>query len=413
MFDRIPSWWYTLNVNLDSDLIRGNVDTIILKCLGTGELYGLEICNVVKEASGGSFVLKQPTLYSALKRLEKQKLITGYWKDSAIGGRRHYYKLTELGQKSLDDKKVDWLVSKHVIDNLVFDQKLKENQEQEVNEKEPFVHVNEELKHAEVTPVSFPAVEEESRIVVTTHPVEPVETYVATVGEYITVPLTHHLTHTTKPTVVAEAATDEKNPYKLEEYNTPVPASASKPLEPVYGHPALNIVNSRPTQLAIEIPTQVDIKPFVKHASDKRSGKFVMYTKLRTVCSVFVCMVLAIAFACTYMYLKNGYTSSERSFFAIGGIIAGIYLLANIALYTAYPKYKRVLSSRTRDLVCRGTIAVCIAVAAISVNIIAGLTAINASDFLVYWVVPCIIGSAFLIEGIAIWALRKNRFFLT
>ena len=407
-------------MNLDSDLIRGNVDTIILKCLGSGELYGLEICNTVKEASGGSFTLKQPTLYSALNRLEKKKLISGYWKDSAIGGKRHYYKLTDLGQKSLDDKKVDWLVSKNVIDNLVFDQRLKERHEHEAamaHEKESFVHVNEE-KHAlaekiETMPVSLPDSHEESRIIVTTHPVEPVEKFVATAGEYITVPLTHHFTHTSQP---ATAVAVTQNPYKLEEYNTPAPATATpipvavaKPLPKAY-----SAENPRPTQMAIEIPQLVDIKPFVKHAADKKSGKFVLYNKLRLTCSVVVCAALAIIIACTHTYLKNGYTSTERAFFAIGGVIAGIYLLANVALYMAYPKHKRVLPSRTRDLLCRGAIAVCIAIAAISINIISGLTpSINGSDFLVYWVIPCVIGSAFLIEGIAIWALRKNRFFLT
>jgi len=374
---------------------------------------------MVREASGGSFVLKQPTLYSALKRLESQKLITGYWQDSAIGGKRHYYKLTDLGHKSLDDKKVDWLVSKNVIDNLVFDQRLKDKREFEcavAAEKETFVHVNEE-KHAEkqtveaieTMPVSLPTVEE-SCVTVTTRSVEPIEKYVATGGEYITVPLTHHFTHTTKP--AAETAT---SPYKLEEYNTPAPAASPAPFVPSKPLPkAYSAQNPRPQQLAIEIPQLVDIKPFVKHATDKRCGKFVLYNKLRLTCSIVVCVALAIIIALTHTYLKNGYTSTESAFFAVGGVIIALYLLANAALYIAYPKHKRVLPSRTRDLLCRCAIVICVAIVAISVNVIVGLNpAINASDFSVYWVIPCVVGSAFLIEGIAIWALRKNRFFLT
>ena len=73
---------------IDSDLIRGHIDTIILKILFEGDKYGYEICKEVEEKSNGSYELKQPTLYSCLKRLENQGLISSYWEDSDIGGKR-------------------------------------------------------------------------------------------------------------------------------------------------------------------------------------------------------------------------------------------------------------------------------------------------------------------------------------
>jgi|GEM_PF-1476250 len=115
--------------SLNSDLIRGNIDTIILRCLHRGEMYGLEICNLIKDASGGTYILKQPTLYSSLKRLEARKMISSFWRDSAIGGRRHYYKLTELGLKSFTEKKVGWHAAKDVIDTLVDGTKRKKTDE--------------------------------------------------------------------------------------------------------------------------------------------------------------------------------------------------------------------------------------------------------------------------------------------
>ena len=75
--------------NIDSDLIRGNIDTIILKTMLDGDKYGLDIIKEVESRSNGTYELKQPTLYSCLKRLENQQLISSYWLDSDIGGRRH------------------------------------------------------------------------------------------------------------------------------------------------------------------------------------------------------------------------------------------------------------------------------------------------------------------------------------
>ena len=107
--------------NIDSDLIRGNIDTIILKTMLGGDMYGLDIIKEVENKSNGTYELKQPTLYSCLKRLENQGLISSYWLDSDIGGKRHYYKLTEKGHDELSKKQEEWSRSKFIIDNLLGD----------------------------------------------------------------------------------------------------------------------------------------------------------------------------------------------------------------------------------------------------------------------------------------------------
>ncbi len=105
--------------NIDSDLIRGNIDTIILKTMLDEDKYGLDIIKEVEQRSNGTYELKQPTLYSCLKRLENQQLISSYWVNSDIGGRRHYYKLTDKGREFYNQKQEEWSKSKFVIDNLL------------------------------------------------------------------------------------------------------------------------------------------------------------------------------------------------------------------------------------------------------------------------------------------------------
>lgn len=105
--------------NIDSDLIRGNIDTIILKTMLNEDKYGLDIIKEVSDKSSGTYELKQPTLYSCLKRLENQELISSYWVDSEIGGKRHYYKLTDKGRDFYNKKQEEWARSKFIIDNLL------------------------------------------------------------------------------------------------------------------------------------------------------------------------------------------------------------------------------------------------------------------------------------------------------
>ncbi|MDE6293723.1 MAG: helix-turn-helix transcriptional regulator, partial [Clostridiales bacterium] len=84
----------------ESDLIRGNVDTIILKVLYEGDRYGYDLIKQINARSDGQWEIKQPTVYACLKRLEKQGFITSYWDSSeSDGGRRKYYSLTESGRE--------------------------------------------------------------------------------------------------------------------------------------------------------------------------------------------------------------------------------------------------------------------------------------------------------------------------
>ena len=65
---------------ISADLIRGHINTIILRTLYERDKYGYEIIEEIENKSHGQYSLKQPTLYSALKRLETQGYINAYWK---------------------------------------------------------------------------------------------------------------------------------------------------------------------------------------------------------------------------------------------------------------------------------------------------------------------------------------------
>ena len=55
------------NSDVNKDLIRDHVDTIILSTLENEDRYGLDILEVIQKNSKGLYELKQPTLYSCLE----------------------------------------------------------------------------------------------------------------------------------------------------------------------------------------------------------------------------------------------------------------------------------------------------------------------------------------------------------
>lgn len=112
--------------SINSDLIRGNVTTIILKALLDEDRYGYDILREIEVKSGGQYKLKQPTLYSCLKRLEKQGLISSYWGDESDteGGRRRYYALTEAGKNYLQKMQSEYEYSRTILDSLLSEDKF-------------------------------------------------------------------------------------------------------------------------------------------------------------------------------------------------------------------------------------------------------------------------------------------------
>lgn len=92
----------------NQDTQKGKLSSIILSALSQGDKYGFEIISEIEKQTNGMVVIKQPSLYSSLKRMEDQDLISSYWMDSEIGGRRHYYRLTDYGKKQLEQWKNDF-----------------------------------------------------------------------------------------------------------------------------------------------------------------------------------------------------------------------------------------------------------------------------------------------------------------
>jgi PadR family transcriptional regulator, regulatory protein PadR len=92
---------------MDSRLLSGAVDTLLLEVISEGSTYGYEIAQTMLARSQGYFTITEGSLYPALHRLERRKYLESFWKD-ADGRQRKYYKLTAAGRGALLTKKKEW-----------------------------------------------------------------------------------------------------------------------------------------------------------------------------------------------------------------------------------------------------------------------------------------------------------------
>jgi PadR family transcriptional regulator, regulatory protein PadR len=91
---------------VDANLLKGNLDLILLAVLEPTEMYGLEITKEVLERTDGYFALKEGTIYPALHRLEKAGFITGNFQYLPRGGSPvKFYTLTDTGSKELEARR--------------------------------------------------------------------------------------------------------------------------------------------------------------------------------------------------------------------------------------------------------------------------------------------------------------------
>ncbi|GEO27894.1 PadR family transcriptional regulator [Alicyclobacillus acidoterrestris] len=99
-----------------NERVRGYLDGIVLSILVTGDTYGYEIVQKVNERTHGALQLKEGSLYPALKRLEAEHFIEGYWgTDKETGPRRRYYTLTERGKSQLERIRREWTEEQRVL----------------------------------------------------------------------------------------------------------------------------------------------------------------------------------------------------------------------------------------------------------------------------------------------------------
>src|SRR5258707_13243313 len=82
-------------------LLQGTLDILILRTLIFGPRHGHGIAVTIQRTSGEDLLVDHGSLYPALQRLERQRLIKSKWGVSGLKRRARFYELTRTGRKKL------------------------------------------------------------------------------------------------------------------------------------------------------------------------------------------------------------------------------------------------------------------------------------------------------------------------
>jgi transcriptional regulator len=91
-----------------AELLHGTLDALILKTLSAGPRHGYGIARYLEEATGDALAVEDGSLYPALYRLERRRLIEARWGTSELGRRAKFYRLTPAGRRALAVETQAW-----------------------------------------------------------------------------------------------------------------------------------------------------------------------------------------------------------------------------------------------------------------------------------------------------------------
>ena len=91
------------------ELLQGTLDMLILRTLLFGSAHGHQIAKHIQRTTDEVLQVEHGSLYPALHRLERKRLIQSKWETAPDRNREFkYYRLTEAGRKHLTAEESKW-----------------------------------------------------------------------------------------------------------------------------------------------------------------------------------------------------------------------------------------------------------------------------------------------------------------
>jgi len=90
------------------DNLQGSLELLILKTLDFAPQHGFGIAAHLHDASEGLLRVEEGSLYPALHRLERQKLVLGSWQTTSNGRKARLYAITASGKLRLAHLRGNW-----------------------------------------------------------------------------------------------------------------------------------------------------------------------------------------------------------------------------------------------------------------------------------------------------------------
>src|SRR3569833_267373 len=101
------------------DNLQGTLELLILKALDHSPNHGFGISAHVAKASEDLLHIEEGSLYPALHRMERDRLLTGTWRVTDNGRRAKLYTLTGTGKKRLAEARENWKIVSRGVKKLL------------------------------------------------------------------------------------------------------------------------------------------------------------------------------------------------------------------------------------------------------------------------------------------------------
>lgn len=93
---------------LSSGVLQGSLDLLVLKTLSWGPTHGYGVARWIQHVTDEVVQIEEGSLYPALHRLERQRLLRSYWGASENNRRAKFYEITTRGRARLARDATDW-----------------------------------------------------------------------------------------------------------------------------------------------------------------------------------------------------------------------------------------------------------------------------------------------------------------
>ena len=102
------------------DLLRGTLDSLVLKTLTWGPRHGYGIARWLEQTTDDTLQIEEGSLYPALYRLERRGWIESEWGTSELGRRAKFYRLTRDGRARLNAETEQWRRFSDAVSSVLF-----------------------------------------------------------------------------------------------------------------------------------------------------------------------------------------------------------------------------------------------------------------------------------------------------
>jgi PadR family transcriptional regulator, regulatory protein PadR len=103
---------------MKAELPKGHLDALVLAALEAEPAHGYAVVRRLRSRSGEVFRLSEGTVYPALHRLERDRLVRSRW-TSAKGRRRRVYRITSAGREALAVRRLEWATFARAVEAVL------------------------------------------------------------------------------------------------------------------------------------------------------------------------------------------------------------------------------------------------------------------------------------------------------